>query len=261
MRKVVAVVALVSSSIACGGFLGFGDDDDPPAPSPPAPDGGPGDADVDAADGGSQGEPLPPGCTRHAFTVKGASDVDAALTSAGWQNGQRGTVTMLIENGELVLRTTGTPLDEANVSFRRNGAITRVACTTTMDVSSFSGQSRFVQLRLIGGEWTNDNYYVWSEWRPEGLISGVQATSLVDGGNVEAYSALQTPPAANQKLALSFELTAAPPKFVANLGGKEMTAIPQRPPGAVDFARVIVGLDTSGPPMVASRRASTTSNA
>lgn len=247
MRKIAVVVALVSSSIACGGFLGFGDDDDEPLPPPrPAVDAG-SNVTADAADGGSEVAPLPPGCQRHAFRAKGATDVDAALASAGWQSGQRGTATMEIANGELVLRTPGTPLDEANVSFRRDGIITRVTCTTTVEVSSFSGQSRFVQMRLVGSEWGNDNYYVWSEWRPEGLISGVQANPVLDSGTVEAYSPLQASPATNQKLALAFELTAEPPKFVANLGGKEMTVIPQRPPGAVDYARVIVGLDTSSP--------------
>lgn len=202
-----------------------------------------------SADGGTNPEePLPPGCQRHAITFEDAGSVDAALAT-GWQSFKAGNGTITIEDGRLLVGSPGiasSGKDEVNVSFRRDGVITRVTCTTQIEVSSFATDTRFVELRLIGPRWGSDNYTAYGRWSEGEWAVAVQG-GLVDSGTViDTYGSRVRAPATGQKLPLFVELTAEPQKFTVKLGDSE-SSVTTTPPGEVDFARVIIGALTTEP--------------
>lgn len=244
MRRIAVVLALFSSSIACGGFLGFGDDDAPPGPPPPVDDAG---GDVVTAEGGSVEPPLPvgPGCTRHAMTFDGPSDVDAALATQGWDVFVRGTASLSIEDQRLVARSSGVGKelsDEANISFRHEGRIASITCKSKLELSTFDGQGRFFEARLFDTALWDPFWFAYGEWRPGMIGAAVQGNRVNDGGSIDVFPRVSAPPAAT-KLPLLIEITREPSRVHLKLGEAEIDHQPTSP-GNPEVARVIFGAFT-----------------
>jgi hypothetical protein len=247
VRRLV-VVGVLAGSVACGGFLGFGDDDDEGEPPVAPAEASTSDAvsNADASEGGTTVVPLPPGCTRHTFTTKGAADVDAAVLAQGWDSNLVGNTSMAIEDGQLVLRSAGVKTDsydEANVSFRHDGKLARLTCTTNVVVSSFAGDSRYVQLRLYEPRWT-PWFSAYALWEKGEVGAPTQGVYVADGGTADEFPARKPAPPAGGKLPLLVELVSDPPSFRVQLGDVEIAHTPT-PFGFPDIARVIFGTLTA----------------
>lgn len=234
----VSVIALVSSSIACGGFLGFGDDDElPPAPSPSS-DGGP---DVTVAEGGSTAD-----ASEVCETRTMVLDTDAFVAGPDWSKGTLiGGGELTVANGALVSRLPidGAPKAEATIFATREGNVSRITCTARVSTSSFADEGRFIELRIEGPRWV-DFYGIRVDWADGTLRAARQATP-VGGAELAEYAPVPTP-AVDTFHDLRAELVLGPtPKFEMSIAGASQSFAPPAA-GTVTRAQVAVGTLASG---------------
>jgi hypothetical protein len=249
-RRVVAVVlALVSSSIACGGFLGFGDDDELPAPSI---DAGPEvSAIVDAAEGSTTTVDATPAEVCETRTL--VLGTDAGIAGPDWSKGvttTTGGATLSVEEGRLVSRSGdgdagGRP--EATLFATRSGNASRVRCRLRVGSSSFAGNGRLLELRVEGPKWVQ-YYGVRIDWA-NGVFRTVYQAEDTAGASFSAFPPFPAP-AVNTLHDLTAELVLGDvPKFTMTLDGMKQEMSPP-PPDAITRTQVVIGTVVLEQPLV-----------
>lgn len=167
MRRVafvVASVAAISSAIACGGILGFGDDGEGIAPTSGNDAGGGGD--VTTAEGGAAFDAAGESCETRTLVL----GTDAGIAGPDWSKGittTTGGAALVVEEGKLISRSgdgnQGTKA-EATLFATRSGNATRIRCAVRAESSSFADVGRLLEFRLEAPQWA-EYYGVRLDWQ------------------------------------------------------------------------------------------------
>ena len=242
LAVIVPLVALVSTSVACGGFLGFGDDDgDSPAP----PSTGDAGADVLTAEGGSNPD-------EQCVTRRLVLGTDAGIGGSDWSPGINtvtGGAALLVMDGKLVSRSgDGAPgtRAEATLFSTQRDQLSRLHCDVRVSSTSFADDGRLFELRIEGPQW--QGYYgVRIEW-VDGKFQLAYQALPVDGKPEQAlYQALVPPPQAgvfhDLVVDLDFRET---PRLALSIAGA-MLETPPPAPGRITRTQVVIGTAVNPP--------------
>jgi hypothetical protein len=246
VRRVAVVLALISSSIACGGFLGFGDDDDDTEVRP-TDDGGSEGGGPSNADGGFAPKEI---CETRNVVL----GTDAGIAGSDWSKGintSTGGGKLYVDGGVLV-STTGDGdaggRAEATLFATRSGDLTRIACKLRVASSSFADKGSLLQIRIEGPK-LSGNYDLRVDWGSGGLFRAVfQGTP--DGGTAFSnFDQFDSPPAVDTMHDLKVDLVMGErPSFDVTIAdaGKRLS-----PPAMDPFTRTQVVIGTvADPPFV-----------